>query len=311
MKNKTIRIGTRGSMLALYQANMVKEAIQNHFPEMKVVIQIIKTQGDKILDVPLAKIGDKGLFTKELENALLNNEIDIAVHSLKDLPTLLPQGIKLSAVIERGEVRDVLITSDNRKLNELTNIDIIGTSSLRRKAQLLHFNPSLKIIDIRGNVETRIKKMNERYCTALILAGAGVIRLKRQEAITEYLNTDIIIPAVSQGIIGIESRENDPFIDSITVLINHTPTWKSALAERAFLRAIEGGCQIPVGCFTIFENDNFKIKGFIADINGKKIIKKEFSGATIDAESISVKLANYLLNQGGEEIMNKIRLTHE
>ena len=213
MINRPVIIATRGSKLALYQSNKVKEELEKHFPSMTFEIKIITTKGDKILDVALSKIGDRDLFTKELENALLNNEADLAVHSLKDIPTDLPEGLTISGVLERADVRDALVSINGKKLADLDENDTVATSSLRRKAQLLHFNSKLKIIDIRGNVDSRIEKMASGYCTAQIMAVAGLERLGYQYRISEILDPKVMVPAVSQGAIAIETRDNDPEIE--------------------------------------------------------------------------------------------------
>ncbi|RLD64693.1 MAG: hydroxymethylbilane synthase [Bacteroidetes bacterium] len=305
--NKTIKIGTRGSKLALYQANRLKSELLEQFPDAKIEVIIIKTKGDKILDVALSKIGDKGLFTKEIENALLDGTVDMAVHSLKDLPTVLPEGLVLGGVLERGEFRDALVSIDGRKLAELTNKDIIATSSLRRKAQLLKINPEFNIIDIRGNVNTRIDKMKSGYCTAMIMAAAGLQRLGFDEYISEILDVKLVIPATSQGIIAIETRENDEVIKPFIEGVNHQQSYLAALAERKFLNTLEGGCQIPVGCFTEFEEDNFKITGFISMPDSSKLIEGSLSGKKEDAEQIAKKLALSFYDQGAFKIVEFIR----
>ncbi len=307
MKKDIIKIGTRGSKLAIFQAEQVKKSIEKLFLDFDVELKIIKTKGDKILDVSLDKIGDKGLFTKELETALLKNEIDIAVHSLKDLPTALPDGLVLGGVMKRDEVRDVLISKNGKKLNELSGNDIIATSSLRRKAQLLNYNHNFKITDIRGNVDTRLKKMEEGYCTALVIAGAGVIRLGLENKITEFIRPDIMLPAVSQGIIAIECREDDGFIMETLKKISHKETMIVAKAERSFLKTLEGGCQIPVACYTSVVRDVFKITGYISDLKGETVLKKGLAGSFSEAETIAVRLANIMLNYGGRNILEEMR----
>ena len=252
-----VRIGTRGSKLALYQAFRVKEELEAQFPAKNLEIVIIKTKGDKILDVALSKIGDKGLFTKELEVALFANEIDMAVHSLKDLPTTFPEGTKLGAVLKRGETRDAFVSVDGRKLHEMTAEDVVATSSLRRKAQLLKKYPTLKIVDIRGNVNTRIRKMQEGYCSAMVMAAAGLQRLDMGEHITEIIDLDEMIPACGQGAIAIEIKDNDPDIENIISAINDRETLITTNAERAFLKTLEGGCQIPVGSHSKVEGRYF------------------------------------------------------
>jgi len=305
--NKTIKIGTRGSLLAICQAEEVKAALQNNFSEYKFKLVTIGTKGDKILDIALSKIGDKGLFTKELENSLLCGEIDLAVHSLKDLPTVLPDGLILGGVLERGEVRDALVSLTGKKIEQLDENDIVGTSSLRRISQLLHLNNKVKVVDIRGNVNTRIQKMENAYCNALILAGVGLIRLGLENKITELISPDIMIPAACQGIIGIEIRKNDKFIHNLIKQITHNETLIVAVAERIFLNVLEGGCQVPMGCYTTITNDKFCIKGFIADLKGEKIIKNDLSGNIHEANDTAACLAKSLLDKGGNEILNGIK----
>jgi hydroxymethylbilane synthase len=305
---QTIRIGTRGSQLALYQANVVKEELERKFPEYKFQIVVVKTKGDKILDVPLSKIGDKGLFTKELEIAMFDNEIDMAVHSLKDLPTRFPEGVVLGAVLKRGEVRDALISSTKRRLAELTTDDVIATSSLRRKAQLLRINKDFKIVEIRGNVNTRIRKMEEGYCTVMVMAGAGLMRLGMDQYISEMIDPDLVIPACSQGAIAIEIREDDQRIARVVSAVNDRETLIATDAERAFLRTLEGGCQIPVGSYSRIIDGKFELKGFISSISGEEYLCDSVSGPVENAVELSVSLAQGLLNTGGREILKNIRL---
>ncbi|MEI8203751.1 MAG: hydroxymethylbilane synthase, partial [Bacteroidota bacterium] len=304
---QTIRIGTRGSKLALYQAYRVKEELENHYPDLLFEIEIIKTKGDKILDVPLSKIGDKGLFTKELEVAMFNNEIDMAVHSLKDLPTTFPEGAALGAVLKRGDVRDALVSLNGKKISELTANDVIATSSLRRKAQLLRLNKDFKIVEIRGNVNTRIRKMQEGYCDAMVMAAAGLQRLEMGEHISELIETDVMIPACSQGAIAIEIRKNDTFIQDLLSKINDSETLITTSAERAFLKTLEGGCQIPVGSHSHIEGDTFFITGFISSIDGSAFLKDSASAPIDKAVEISIELAKKLYNSGGKEILEAIR----
>ncbi len=306
MKEK-IRIGTRGSQLALYQAEKTREVLVEMLPGIPVELVVIKTKGDKILDVALSKIGDKGLFTKEIENALLSNEVDLAVHSLKDLPTTLPEGLKLGAVLERGEFRDAFVSRDGRKLNEMTADDVIATSSLRRKAGLLRFRPELQIVDIRGNVQTRLRKMEEGHCDGMLMAAAGLQRLQLERYITEILDPEVLIPATSQGIIAIESRIDDERVDAILESINHAGTWKAAVVERGFLRSIEGGCQVPVGCYTRMEGDTVHITGFVASPDGQEYLRGAFSGAVAGGEKVGEELSGMLLARGAGRILSSLR----
>lgn len=307
MSNKTIKIGTRGSKLALWQAEQVQAAISGAFPHLTVGIEIIKTKGDIILDVALSKIGDKGLFTKEIETALINGEVDLAVHSLKDLPTELPEGLIIGGMLPRGEVRDVLISKDGRKLAEMTENDRIATSSLRRKAQLLHFNPNLNIVDIRGNVDTRIQKMKDGHCDALVMAGAGIIRLGYEKLITEFLDPAVILPAVSQGAVAIEIREDDEFIQRLVDAVSDELTWQTTMAERWLLRTLEGGCQVPVACYSEPHDNLLKLTGLVAGLDGKTVIRKTVDCPLDEASEKAIELAQAILDDGGKEILDQIR----
>ncbi len=307
MTSKLLRIGTRGSQLALYQAYKVKEALEKNLPEYTVEIKIIKTKGDKILDVALSKIGDKGLFTKELETELLSNTIDIAVHSLKDLPTRFPQGCSLGGVLERGEFRDALVHIDGKKFHQLEDFDVIATSSLRRRAQLLKSNPKFNIVDIRGNVNTRLQKMQDGHCTAMIMAAAGLQRLELEHLISEILDPDQFIPAVSQGAIAMEIRQNDLQTHELLQQITHKPTLEAVLAERTFLRLLEGGCQVPIGCYTRISGEEFFIKGFVSNLDASTIIQDQIHGDISQSQIIAERLANSFLAKGAAPILQKIR----
>ena len=307
---KTIRIGTRGSQLALYQAKKVKATLENIFPELQVELKIIKTKGDKILDVALSKIGDKGLFTKEIENELLDGSVDLAVHSLKDLPTKLPDGLKLGAVLERAEFRDALVSLNGKKIADLKPGDIVATSSLRRIAGLLKVNNQIIIKDIRGNVNSRLKKMEEGYCDAMIMAAAGLQRLGLEEYITEIIDPEVIMPAVSQGAIAIETRENDPEVDELMKKVNHTETWNTIIAERAFLAHLEGGCQVPLGCYSKIDNGILSMSGFVASVDGIQYIREDISGNIENGANIGVQLAEKMLKKGALDILNKIKSTN-
>ncbi|MDK2841560.1 MAG: hydroxymethylbilane synthase [Anaerophaga sp.] len=307
MTIEKINIGTRSSKLALWQAHQVKEALMGIFPRMTVNIIPLKTKGDAVLDVALSKIGDKGLFTLEIENALLKGEIDIAVHSLKDLPTILPGGLTLGGVLPRGEVRDVLVSRDRRKLKDMNPGDRIGTSSLRRQAQILHYNPELKVVDIRGNVNTRLRKMYEGHCDALVMAGAGFIRLGLESEITEYLDTDIMLPAVSQGAVAMEIRDDDAKVAQIVSEITDEVTLQTTSAERTFLQTIEGGCQVPVGCFSEIRGSTIRLTGIVASVDGCMLLKETMEGERENAGIIAAELARKILAMGGKEILNGLR----
>jgi len=304
---RTIRIGTRGSQLALYQAEKVKATLQQIFPDLQVELEIIKTKGDKILDVALSKIGDKGLFTKEIENALVDGTVDLAVHSLKDLPTTLPEGLKLGAVLERGEFRDALVSVTGKTLANLKAGDVVATSSLRRIAALLKINNQIIIKDIRGNVNSRLQKMENGYCDAMIMAAAGLQRLGLEKYITEIIDPEVILPAVSQGAIAIETRIGDTEIEALMAKLNHTETWEAITAERAFLAQLQGGCQVPLGCFTEIENDKLTLHGFVASVDGKQYIRETISGELKNGAILGIDLAKKMEEKGATEILNKIK----
>lgn len=293
--------------MALYQANETKRVIEEKFPDITADVVIIHTKGDKILDVSLSKIGDKGLFTKELEVALINREVDMAVHSLKDLPTFFPEGLKLGAVLKRGEVRDAWVSKDGRRLSEYDENDVIATSSLRRKAQLLAYNPKFTIIDIRGNMNTRLEKMAGGHCDAMIMAATGLQRLGLEDKITEIIDLNVMLPAVSQGAIGIETRINDEYIDSVMQGINHDETMWITTAERAYLKSMEGGCQIPIGCYSSTFKGEITFTGLVADLKGEKIIKITKTGNLQDAKEIALEVSKEMIAEGAVEILDEIR----
>ena len=305
-----IRIGTRKSKLALWQSEWVKAQIEKKFPEVKVELVKITTKGDKILDVPLAKIGDKGLFTKEIEEAMLRGDVDIAVHSLKDVPSKLPEGLKLIAFSDREDPRDALLSNGKYKLETLPEGAVVGTSSLRRKAQLKILRPDIQIKDLRGNVDTRIRKLKEGQYDAIILAAAGVKRLGWEDEIDEILSPERMIPSVSQGILGIEGRAGDKEIEKIVrEAINSWESEVAATVERAFLRTVEGGCQVPLGCYAVVNEDRIHVRAFISDLNGEFFHKEEgvfrFSSLE-DADRIGVSVAQRLLTAGGKEILEDL-----
>ncbi|MGQ1786210.1 MULTISPECIES: hydroxymethylbilane synthase [unclassified Saccharicrinis] len=307
MESDKIIIGTRGSRLALYQANKVKQELENQCPDLTVEIKIIKTKGDKILDVALSKIGDKGLFTKELEVALLCKEIDLAVHSLKDLPTELPQEFTIGAVLERADFRDALVSKGGLKLRELTGDHTIATSSLRRIAGLKKVNADFTIVDIRGNVNTRLQKMEDGYCDAMIMAAAGLKRLGLDKYITEVLEPAEFIPAVAQGAIAVETRAGDSGVNNVLQRINHMPTQQAVTAERAFMRSLEGGCQVPVGAYSTSRNGEITLTGFVSSLNGDNYLKETLTDKAENAGMLGEKLAEKLVEKGAKEILKDIR----
>lgn len=293
--------------MALYQAHKVKDELDQRYPELTVEIKIIHTKGDKILDVALSKIGGKGLFTKELEVALVAGEIDMAVHSLKDLPTELPTEFTIGAILERGDFRDALVSRDGLKLNQLTKDHKIATSSLRRVAGLRKINPDFDIVDIRGNVGTRLQKMEEGYCDAMIMAAAGLKRLGLEKYITEVLEPKDFIPAVAQGAIAVETRSDDQRVNTLLQAINHVPTQQMVTAERAFMRSLEGGCQVPVGAYTSVKNGIIMLTGFVSSLDGTNYLKQCMSGPNVKARELGEDLAQILIERGANEILNEVR----
>jgi hydroxymethylbilane synthase len=302
---KEIRIGTRGSALALWQANWVKSELEKRYPGMTVTLTKIKTTGDKILDVPLAKVGGKGLFTKEIEEALLRKEVDIAVHSMKDVPTEFPAGLHLACITEREDVRDALI-SNGVSLKDLKEGALIGTSSLRRQAQLYHYRPDLKMEVLRGNVETRIRKQKEGQFDAVILAAAGVKRLGLADNVTEYIAEDISIPAIGQGALGIECAIDDKEINELISFFNHYETSVAVRAERALLKRLEGGCQVPIAGHATVKDGRVTLKGLVGSVDGKRIVKDAIEGDAKDYERLGTEMAERLLAKGAREILEEV-----
>ena len=306
---KEIIIGTRGSNLALWQANWVRSEILKKNPELSVNLLIIKTKGDKLLDTPLAKIGGKGLFVKEIEDALLQNKIDIAVHSMKDMPAQLPVGLCIGAVPLREAPNDILISKNKTTFLNLKKKAHVGTSSLRRAAQLKHLRPDIEIIPLRGNLGTRIKKLDTENLDAIVLAAAGIIRLGFEEKITEFLPVTIMLPAVGQGALCIETRENDNFINSIVLRLEDKNTRTIVMGERAFLNKLEGGCQVPIAAFgSIIDNNLLSICGLVAAINGSVILKETITGIINEPEKTGIKLAEKLINKGADKILESLSL---
>lgn len=306
MKRKLV-IGTRASKLALWQANHVANCLREHYPDMEISLKNMVTTGDKILDVPLAKIGGKGLFTKELEVAMLNGEIDLAVHSLKDMPTELPEGLILSAITERVDPGDALISPKYKTLDKLPLNARVGTSSLRRKAQLLHARPDLEIVDLRGNLDTRLKKLTTEKLDAILLAVAGLRRLGWGEHITQVLPQNICLPAVGQGALAIEARQNDADTLALLAFLNHEPTRQATLAERAFLAEVEGGCQVPIGVYAkVTDSNMLQVQAVIMSPDGKEVVRDAVSGQTGEAIELGRTLAVRMLENGGREILVKL-----
>ena len=304
-----LRIASRRSQLAMVQTNWVKAELEQAHPGLTITVEAMATQGDKILDVALAKIGDKGLFTKELEAQMLVGRADIAVHSLKDLPTNLPEGLMLGCITEREDPADALVLhAKNKHLNLATLPEgaVVGTSSLRRLAQLRHHYPHLEFKDVRGNVITRLEKLDSGAYDCLILAAAGLGRLGFADRIDQSIPGDISLHAVGQGALGIECVENKPEVMEIIKVLEHGPTSQRCLAERAFLRELEGGCQVPIGVNTRFEGDQLILTGMVASLDGKRLIREQASGPSTDPESIGLELATTLKGLGAGEILKEI-----
>ena len=304
-----LRIASRRSQLAMVQTNWVKAELEKAHPGLTITVEAMATQGDKILDVALAKIGDKGLFTKELEAQMLVGRADIAVHSLKDLPTNLPEGLMLGCITEREDPADALVVNAknaNHRLDTLPEGAVVGTSSLRRLAQLRHHYPHLSFKDVRGNVITRLEKLDSGDYDCLILAAAGLERLGFGDRIHQIIPGDISLHAVGQGALGIECVEGKPEVLEIIKVLEHTTTSRRCLAERAFLRELEGGCQVPIGVNSQISNDDLTLTGMVASLDGKRLIRDEASGSAADPESIGIELAGKLKQQGAGAILKEI-----
>jgi len=305
--NKKLIIGSRGSELALWQANFVKNQLEKKNRGLKVEIKIIKTKGDKILDVALSKIGDKSLFTKELEVELLAKQIDIAVHSLKDLQTQIPAGLKLAAVTKRHDVEDVLIARKKGiTINTLPENATVATGSLRRRAQLQHLRPDIKVVDLRGNVPSRIKKFLESDWDAIILARAGVERLGLKKFISSYISIEEILPAVGQGALGIEIHQENSFADELVKSIHHQDTFIAVNAERALLRTLEGGCQVPIGAFAEVKPNGLYLDAMVGSLDGSVTFRKKVRGSKDKPDLLGKSLAKDLLKAGANEILKEV-----
>jgi hydroxymethylbilane synthase len=306
---RTIRIGSRKSQLALVQTYWVRDELQKQFPDLTFEVTTMDTQGDKVLDVSLSKIGDKGLFTQELEDGMVQGNIDFAVHSLKDLPTRLPEGLMLGCITKREDPADALVVHEkhqDKQLDTLPEGAVIGTSSLRRLAQLRHHFPHLTFKDIRGNLNTRLRKLDEGQYDAIILAVAGLERLGMGDRIHQHIPADISLHAVGQGALGIECREGDTDILNVIKTLEHSATAYRCLAERAFLRELEGGCQVPIGVNTVLDGDTLTLTGLVASLDGQTLIKEQIQGAPSEAEAMGTSLAKSVRGQGAQAILDEI-----
>ncbi len=312
MRNNKVVIGTRGSKLALWQAEWVRSEILKLSPGLRVELKRIKTTGDKILDVPLAKVGGKGLFVKEIEEALLAGDADLAVHSMKDVPTDFPEGLHLAVICKREDPRDAFMSRIRNSQFEIQNFSAlpggatVGTSSLRRACQLLSIRPDLKISQLRGNLDTRLRKLDEGQFDAIILAAAGMKRLGWANRITEIISTEISLPAIGQGAIGIECRERDEFMNDLISPLNHRETSVCVKAERAFLRKLEGGCQVPIAAYAQLSETRLIMDGLVGSVTGDRIIRGHIEGELDDAESLGVSLAGDILSRGAKEILDEV-----
>jgi len=304
--SREIKIGTRGSPLALYQANWVKDRLAEVHPHLQVALLKIKTTGDKIQDAPLAKIGGKGLFVKEIEEALIQKKIDLAVHSIKDVPTEFPEGLHLAAITKREDPRDVFISRDKTLLRDLPRGAKIGTSSLRRQAQLLHIRGDFEMIPLRGNLDTRIRKLKTMDLDGVVLALAGVKRLNLEQNITEILPAEISLPAIGQGALGIETRIGDRETEGYLEFLNDRESSAAVSAERAFLKKLEGGCQVPIGAYGRVEGGTLHLEGLVGRTDGKKLIRHHLEGPTEEAETLGTRLAEILLERGAGEILAEV-----
>jgi len=302
----TLVIGTRGSQLAIWQAEWVQGQLKQIVPDVTVVLQRIQTSGDKIQDVPLAKVGGKGLFVKEIEEALLRKDIDLAVHSMKDMPAVLPDGLRIVCIPEREDPRDALLTRDGKTLDTLPMGARVGTSSLRRQSQLLHARPDLRIEMLRGNVDTRLRKLQENHFDAIVLAASGLMRLGWESHISECLSVDVSLPAIGQGALGIEGRTDDGFVHDVLARLEHHPTRVTVTAERALLKRLEGGCQVPIAGHAVLDGECLTLDGLVASLDGKRCVRYSLSGSMSEAESLGTKVAEELLARGAQPILQEV-----
>ncbi|MFQ5454583.1 MAG: hydroxymethylbilane synthase [Nitrospirota bacterium] len=305
-KERDLIIGTRGSRLAIWQAEWVRAEIKRHFPDMQVSLKKIKTTGDRITDAPLAKIGGKGLFVKEIEESMLRCEIDIAVHSMKDLPVDIPEELHISAITPREDPRDILISRCGLKLSSLSEGAKIGTSSLRRSSQLKYYRNDLNIHPLRGNLDTRIKKLISEGLDAIVLASAGVKRLGFKDQITEYIPFEISLPAIGQGALGIETRISDEDVNQIVKILEDRETAICVTGERGFLQRLEGGCQVPIACYGKMKDGKLHLEGMVAGIDGSELIRDGIKGNPDKAIEMGIILAESILSKGGDRILREV-----
>ena len=305
-KTKLVRIATRKSALALWQAEFVKAQLEHFHADVRVELVPMSTQGDIILDTPLAKIGGKGLFVKDLEQAMLYGRADIAVHSMKDVPVEFPEGLALHTICEREDPRDAFVSNNFANLSELPKGAVVGTSSLRRQCQIRALRPDLVIKDLRGNVNTRLAKLDDGQYDAIILAAAGLLRLKMDERIADYIEPEVSLPANGQGAVGIECRIDDEVTKALLAPLEHTQTRIRVNAERAMNRHLEGGCQVPIGAYALVDGEQVHLRGLVGAVDGSEILHDEVTGHINDAEAIGVQLAKKLLAQGADKILAEV-----
>ena len=301
-----LKIGTRGSQLALFQAHWVKDQLVRTRPDLNVTLIKIKTTGDKIQDAPLAKVGGKGLFVKEIEESLIQKKIDLAVHSIKDVPTEFPEGLHLPVITKREDPRDAFISRNGRTLRDLSQGAKIGTSSLRRQAQLLHFRGDFELIPLRGNLGTRLKKLNAMNLDGIVLALAGLKRLGLEERITEIVPPEVSLPAIGQGALGIETRRNDHEVEDQIRFLNDRDSSIAVTAERTFLKKLEGGCQVPIAAYARIVATTLHMDGLVGTIDGKTLIRHHVEGPMENPESLGIELAEVLLGKGAKEILDEV-----
>jgi len=306
MSKRVIKIATRKSPLALWQAYFVRDQLLALYDDIEVELLKMVSKGDKILDVPLAKVGGKGLFVKELETGLLEGDADIAVHSMKDVPVEFPEGLHLAVICEREDPRDAFVSNKFSQLDDLPDGAIVGTSSLRRQSQLMKYRPDLQIKFLRGNVNTRLQKLDDGEYDAIILAAAGLIRLEMPDRISSFLTTEQSLPAMGQGAVGIECRIDDELTKQLIAPLAHNETTIRLTAERALNKRLEGGCQVPIGGFAELDGDQLSMRSFVGSPDGKNLVEGQVSGPAADAEQLGIQLADDLLSRGAKEILDEV-----
>lgn len=306
MTNRTIKIATRKSALAMWQAEFVQSELIRHYPQLKVELVPMSTQGDRILDAPLAKIGGKGLFIKELEIAMQEGRADLAVHSMKDVPVAFPEGFAIHAICEREDPRDAFVSNTFSTLSDLPTGAIVGTSSLRRQCQLKARRPDLVIRDLRGNVNTRLAKLDAGEYDAIILASAGLLRLQMANRISHFIEPEQSLPAVGQGAVGIECRNDDSTLIALISVLNHNDTAVRVIAERAMNAKLQGGCQVPIGSFATLKDDTLTLRGLVGSVDGSQVLNAEVTGLAKEAEKIGIEVAELLLSQGADKILAEL-----